>query len=176
MTSGASYFDPMRGYVTPPDDYETDTGASIKDILKALERGDKSDEHYDDVERLLYKYQIFVSEGIRENIAKHKGVSWYLVDKPGEGRALISYQDGPSGEWLRECFADEVPLWLIMSLLRTIARRKPLGDGDADDTIERADRLDTEYEGVKDNRATERGGLDVVTYLSYLGKRGDDGD
>lgn len=176
MTGGASYFDPERGYVTPSDDYEADTSASLKEIIKALARGDTSDDLYDAVERLIYKYQIFVLQGIREDIAKHKGVSWYLVDKLDEQRALISYQDGPHGEWCYECYADEVPLWLLTSLFRRIARRKPLGDQDADDTIAHVDRLDTEYESVKDKRATERGGLDVITYPSYLRKRGCYGD
>ena len=139
-----TYFDPMRGYATPADDYESETSASLKDIIAALKVGEKSDgaelsiDIYDAVERLLYKYQIFVLQGIRENIANHKGVSWYLVDKCNQDdkRALISYQDGPRADWFHECYADEVPLWLLMALFRRIARRKPLGDQEADDTIQ----------------------------------------
>jgi len=96
---------------------------------------------------LLYKNQVFVLQGVRESMGKHTGVSWYLVEKCGseDKLALISYQDGPRAEWANECFADEVPLWLLHGLLRRIQRRKPLGDQDADDTIQRVEDLDAEY-------------------------------
>jgi hypothetical protein len=148
----SSYFDPMRGYVTPADDYESDTYGSLKDIAAALKNVESKyaivlDDLYDDVERVLYRYQVFVLQGVRESMGKHIGVSWYLVEKCGseDKRALISYRDGPRAEWANECFADEVPLWLLHGLLRRIQRRKPLGDQDADDTIARVDNLDAEY-------------------------------
>lgn len=123
----------------------------MKDITAALKRGDGgetvNDDIYDAVERLLHKHQVFVLQGVRERMGKHTGVSWYLVEKCGseDKRALISYQDGPLAEWANECFADEVPLWLLHGLLRRIKRRKPLGDQDADDTIQRVDNLDAAY-------------------------------
>jgi hypothetical protein len=142
-----TYFDPTRGYVTPGDDYESDTTASLKSITVALKAEKLSDDIYDAVERLLYKYQVFVLQGVRESMGKHTGVSWYLVEKCGseDKLASISYQDGPRAEWANECFADEVPLWLLRGLLRRIQRRKPLGDQDADDTIARVDNLDAKY-------------------------------
>jgi DNA-binding Lrp family transcriptional regulator len=148
----SSYFDPMRRYFTPAEDYESETYRSLKDITTALKNVESkhtvaSDYLYDAVERLLYRYQVFVLQGVRESMGKHTGVSWYLVEKCGseDKRALISYQDGPRAEWANECFADEVPLWLLHGLLRRIKRRKPLGDQNADDTIQYVDNLDTEY-------------------------------
>lgn len=139
-----TYFDPLRGYVTLGDDYESDTTASVKIIMAALKAEKLSDDLYDAVERSLHKYQVFVKQGVRETIAKHKGISWYLTDSR-DGRALISYQDGPRAEWANNCYADEVPLWLLIGLIRRIARRKPLGDQDADETIARVHNLDAEY-------------------------------
>lgn len=156
----ASHFDPARGWVAPEDIYESDTNASLKDIISVLKTGvEPSNEIYDAVERLLYKYQVFVLQGIRENIADHRGVSWYLVDKCNQDdkRALISYQDGPSGEWCLKCFADEVPLWLLMGLVRRIQRRKPLGDQDADDIIRAVGRLDDDYVNERESRAALKG-------------------
>lgn len=170
--SDGIYFDPIAGWVTPADTYETDTGASLKSIMAALHDGEANNDVFDAVERLLYKYQIFILQGIRQNIAKHKGVSWYLVDKgdSGDKRALISYQDGPDAEWCHECYADEVPLWLLMALLRRIAQHKPLGDQGASDVIGRVDAIDTKYDAAK--QATERGGLNIMSYSSYLRQRG----
>jgi hypothetical protein len=139
-----TYFDPMWGYVTVGDDYESDTTASLKIIMATLKVEEISDDMYDAVERFLYKYQVFVRQGVRETIANHTGVSWYLTDSR-DGRALIAYQDGPHAEWANDCYADEVPLWLLIGLIRRIARRKPLGDQDADETITRVDDLAAAY-------------------------------
>lgn len=141
-----SYFDQNLGYVTPADGYESDTHRSLKQIVAALKAGGGavSNDIYDSAERLLYKYQVFVKQGVRETVAKHTGVSWYLTDGP-DGRALISYQDGARAEWVNDCYADKVPLWLIIGLFRRIQRRKPLGDQEADDTIAAVDTADAEY-------------------------------
>src|SRR5665647_1044912 len=174
-----TYFDPYRGYVTPSENCESDAYGSLKDVTAALKNVESKhtmppDDLYDAVERVLYKYQLFVLQGVREDFAKHKGVSWYLVDK-SDGRALISYQDGPSGEWFNECFADEVPLWLLISLFRRIARRKPLGDLDADDTIAKVDELNAVYvsdqdeSDIEENRARR---LNVRRRSGFIG----DGD
>jgi hypothetical protein len=158
-----TYFDPMRGYVTPSDDYESDTTASLKSIVVALKAEMLSDDIYDAVERLLYRYQVFIRQGIRENMGNHKGVSWYLTDSPADARAFISYQEGPRAEWLNDCFADEVPVWLLVSLFRRIARHKPLGDQDADETISRIDDLDAAYFRAKERQELEKnlGGFSV---------------
>jgi hypothetical protein len=132
----------------PVDDYESDTRRSLKKVIAELKRAEAvtpSNDPYDAVEHLLYKYQIFVRQGVRESFgAQHKKVSWYLTERD-DGRALISYQDGAGAEWLNDCYADEVPLWLLISLFRRIQRRKPLGDQDADETIARALDLDATY-------------------------------
>lgn len=142
------YFDPMRGHVSAADEYKSETNASVKDVIWALKTAEPSNETYDAVERLLYKYSNFVRQGIRENIANHKGVSWYLTED-ATGRAFISYQDGPAGEWLNDCYADEVPLWLLIFLFNRIARRKKLGDQTADETIARVKAVDAEYVSEK---------------------------
>lgn len=171
--SSGSYFDPQRGYVTPDDDYESNTHQSIKDIIAALNKGGEvPNSIYDAVVRLLYKYQVFVKQGVREDFGKpHKGVSWYLTDG-ADRRALISYQDGPHAEWLNGCFSDEVPLWLLLGLFKRIQRRKPLGDQDTDDTIKRVDELDTAYE--RHEQETERDGLTVLRHPSYFRGPNDD--
>lgn len=149
-----TYFDPNRGYVVPAEDYESDTYGSLKDVAAVLKNVESKqtmlpDDLCDAAERLLYKYQIFVLQGVRENIGtRHKDVSWYLVER-GDGRALISYQDGMHGEWCNECYADEVPLWLLIALFRRIARRKPLGDQVADDTIVAVATADEEFSALK---------------------------
>jgi len=59
------------------------------------------------------------------------------------GRVYVSYQDG--GEWFDDCYTDELPLWLLLSILRAIRRRKPLGDQAADETIAQVYDLGAEY-------------------------------
>jgi hypothetical protein len=146
-----SFFSPVDGWAMLGDEYASETQDCLKDIMAALRIVESKqippDDLCDAVERLLYKYQVFVRQGVRESIGKHTDVSWYLVEKCGSAdkRALISYQDGPQAEWENECFADEVPLWLLRGLLRRIQRRKPLGDQDADDTIVSVDNLDAAY-------------------------------
>jgi hypothetical protein len=133
--------------------------------LKAHEKrgSELSNEICDSVERLLYKYEVFVKQGVRERFAKHSSVSWYLTDSPIDAKAFISYQDGPRAEWANDCYADEVPLWLLVGLFRRIQRRKPLGDQDADETISRIDDLDAAFVRAKDRQELEKnlGGLSV---------------
>jgi hypothetical protein len=155
-----TYFDPYRGFVTPCENCESDAYGSLKDVTAALKNVESKhtmppDDLCDAVERVLYKYQLFVLQGVREDFASHRGVSWYLVDK-GDGRALISYQDGSGADWANNCFADEVPLWLLMGLFRRIQRRKPLGDQEADETIKRVDDADAAYVATGRERDAER--------------------
>jgi hypothetical protein len=147
VTDGG-YFDPICGWVAPSDVQDRDTNRSLKEVIAELKGGALWNDLCHAVEQLLYTYQVFVRQGIRKEIAKHKGVSWYLTESD-DGRALISYQDGPGGEWANDCYADEVPLWLLIGLFRKIQRRKPLGDQDADETIASVDDLDAEYEQLK---------------------------
>lgn len=157
------YFDPMFGWVTPSDVHESDTHRSLKEVTAALKRASNgatlSDEIYDDVERLLYNDQVFVRQGVCEDIATHKGVSWYLTLLEGDERALINYQDGAHAEWCNDRYADEVPLWLLISLFRRIARRKPLGDQKADETIQSVDALDAAYVRAGSMRDLEKLGI-----------------
>lgn len=161
-----SNFSPNLGCVAASDLHESDTHRNLRQIIAALKLDIIADEVYVAVERLLYEYQLLVLQGVRENMGKHTGVSWYLVEKCGseDKRALISYQDGPRAEWANECFADEVPLWLLHGLLRRIQRRKPFGDQDADDTIQRVDKLDAEYVQKISNQPH---------YASYVGDADD---
>ena len=150
----------MLGWVAPSDVHESDTTASLEEVMAALKRASNgatlSDEIYDAAECLLYTYFNVVRQGVRERFTKqHMGVSWYLTERTDE-RSLISYQDGPGAEWLNECYADEVPLWLLIGLFRRIWRRKPLGDQKADETISRVDALDAEYVKEQAKRDLER--------------------
>jgi hypothetical protein len=154
-----SYFDPWRGHVMPVDDYESDTQRSLKEVTAELKRGEAatlSNDLYDAVEHLLYKYQIFVRQGVRENFGtKQKNVSWYLTERDDE-RGLINYQDGAGAEWCNDCYADEVPLWLLIGLFRRIQRRKPLGDQKADETLARVDATDREYVKAKEMQELQK--------------------
>lgn len=141
---GGADFDPLRGHTTPSDEHESETNRSLKQIIAELKQGDAPDTLFDAVECLLWKYVVFIRQGIRQTIAGHKGVSWYLTDGP-DSRALITYQDGSAVEWNNECYADEVPLWLLLSLLRRITRHKPLGDQEADETIKAVGDLDADF-------------------------------
>jgi hypothetical protein len=161
MTDGphsTTYFDPMRGYVTPEDDYVSDTYGSLKDVLTTLKNLEKAgttapDDFYTAVERVLYRYNIFIQHGVREDFGKqHKGVSWYLVELV-DGRDVITYQDGVGHEWCDLCLADEVPLWLLIGLLHRIKSRKKLGDQRSDEIIEGVYKLDADY--VSDQEARE---------------------
>lgn len=164
-----SYFDPLHGWVAPEDGFETNTYGSLKDISAALRNVEKKgviapDDLYGTVERLLFKYENFIQQSVRQDFGKRHGVSWYLVDKYDAGNryALISYQDGPRAEWVNGCYADELPLWLLMGLFRRIQRRKPLGDQEADDTIAAVESLDAEY--VQAQHDKHRPHLNIVPH------------
>ena len=146
-----AYFDPIQGrYITPETDGVTSTYASLKVITAALANAEKlsvlvPDDIHDAVDHLLYYYINLVRHGIREDFGHlHGGVSWSLMPDDFMHRALISYQEGP-GEWAVDCFSDEVPLWLLVGLLRRVARRKPLGDQNSDDVIKAVDAMDAAY-------------------------------
>ena len=154
-------FDPMLGWVMPSDVHESETARSLKEVMAALRHASDgatlSDEIYDDAEHLLYTHANLVRQGVRERFTKkHVGVSWYLTFLEGDERALISYQDGPGAEWLNECYADAIPLWLLIGLFRRIWRRKPLGDQKADHAISKIDVLDAEYVRSKQKRELEK--------------------
>jgi hypothetical protein len=156
------YFDPMLGWLTPADVHESDTTKSLKEVMAALKHASGSDvlsdEIYDAVERLLNTYANLVRQGVREKITTlHTGVTWYLTLR--DERAFISYQDGPGAEWFNECYADEAPLWLLIGLFRRIARRKPLGDQKANETISRVDALDVESVRAESVRDLEKLGI-----------------
>ena len=130
-------FDPIRGWVTPEDDYIGDTTASLKDIIKTVKSDrEKPDALYNDVERVLFTYCFSPIPLIRHGRVRHERrvVEWHLVEslrKPDH--ALICYFDG--GEWFDDCYADEIPVWLLLTILRKIQRCKPLGDQKTNETI-----------------------------------------
>jgi hypothetical protein len=132
---------------------ESDTNRSLKEVMAELKQGDAPDSVFDSVELLLWKYATLIRQGIRQDIGSHKGVSWYVVDAP-EARVYISYQDGPRAEWNNDCYVDELPLWLLLSLFRRIQRRKPLGDQKTDETIQAVDNLNAGYKQLKQERGT----------------------
>ena len=132
MTDGI-YFDPSQGWVTPADEYESDTGASLRAVIRALKaKGEKPDALFDAVERLLFKYANLVRHGqTRRDGTK---INWFIYDSPNKrGNVLISFSD--RGEWCDDCYSNEVPLWLLIAILRKLGRIKPLGDQKADETI-----------------------------------------
>ncbi len=162
-----TYFDPMFGWVTPADVYESDTRRSLKEFMAKLSSGGEvlSDEIYDAVERLLYTYANLVRQGVRERITRsHTGVTWYLTLR--DERAFISYQDGPRAEWLNECYADEAPLWLLIGLFRRIAQRKPLGDAQADVTIKKVRDMEAAY--VRTKREESLRGIRLTTRPTFF--------
>lgn len=164
-------FDPMFGWIMPSDVHESDTTASLKEVMAALKRANKGacllDELYDAAERLLYIYANLVRQGVRERITtSHTGVTWYLTLR--DERAFISYQDGPRAEWLNECYADEVPLWLLIGLFCRIARRKPLRDAQADVTIKKVRDMDAAY--VRTKREESLRGIRLTTRPTFFEK------
>jgi len=117
-----------------------------------------------------------VRQGVRESFGtQHKNVSWYLTER-GDERALINYQDGAGAEWRNDCYADEVPLWLLLALFRRIQRRKPLGDQDADETIAQVRAIDVEYTKAKEMQELRKLlGFGNDPQSSSLSGDGDDG-
>lgn len=149
-------FDHYLGWHEP--EVKSDTYGSLKEVLATLKNIEGKgvvapDDFYTAVERLLFKYSLFVQHGVRESFSTHKNVTWYLVE--ADERAYITYQDGIDHEWFKCCFADEVPLWLLIGLVRRIERRKPLGDQKADETIESLDKLEIAYKVEKERRENE---------------------
>jgi hypothetical protein len=139
------YFDPLVGWVTPEESYETNIYASLREISSALKNGADSDVLYSAVERVLYTYLNFIRQGVRQSFGDHKGVSWYIVPDFENERGLINYQDGPTAEWENNCYADEVPVWLLTGLLRRIKLKKPLGDPFTDETIKAVNDAEFEF-------------------------------
>lgn len=122
-----------RCRLSPEDDYESDTGASLKAVISALKsKGEKPDALFDAVEQLLFEYLYLVRHGqMRQDGSK---VQWFIYDNPSKrGHVLISFSD--CGEWCDDCYSDEIPLWLLIAILRKLGRNKPLGDQKADKTI-----------------------------------------
>jgi hypothetical protein len=165
MTS-EGYFSQIEGrWVSPEHDYESDTDASLKAIVRALKsEGEKPDEVYDAVERLLFKYNVLVRHGSTRH--DKRTVLWHLTEHPREeGRALISFYD--NGNWFDDCYSDEVPLWLLLVIVRQIQRRKPLGDQEADETISLVRWIDVEYHEQKRD-VTGAGKLNRTRYAAYV--------
>jgi hypothetical protein len=142
---GGVHFDPLVGWVTPEDSYEMNIYASLREISSALKMGADSDVLYSAVERVLYTYLNFIRQGVRQRFESHKDVSWYIVPDAENERGLINYQDGAFAEWENDCYADEVPVWLLAGLLRQIKLKKPLGDQFTDETIKAVNDAEFEF-------------------------------
>jgi hypothetical protein len=121
----SSYFDSKEGrWVTPEYEIIGDTGANLKTVIASLAT-DKPD--YDGVDQLFYKYFVLIRHG--ETTHTHKTVEWFLNESV-TGTVTVSFKDGST--WEDDCYCDEIPMWLLLSILRAIQRRKPLGDLEAD--------------------------------------------
>jgi hypothetical protein len=59
------------------------------------------------------------------------------------GQVLISFHEG--GQWRDDCSADEIPLWLLIAILRQVSRRKPLDDQKAEETINAVYQTERDY-------------------------------
>jgi len=131
-----SYFDSKEGrWVNPEDEYIGNTEANLKTIIASLATNNPD---YDGVDEALDKYFIIVRHG--ETTHTRETVEWFL-NEGATGKVTISYKDGST--WEDDCFCDEIPMWLLLSILRAIQRRKPLGDGQTDETIKKVRALET---------------------------------
>jgi hypothetical protein len=182
VKADAPVFDPYSGWSLPSDDYNNETYGSLKDILAALKKIDKSgvvapDDFYSEVERVLNRYSVFIQHGVRETFGKsHKDVSWYLVDT-NDGRCVVTYQDGIGHEWRDLCLSDELPLWLLIGLLNRIKGRKKLGDQATDETIERVKGVDKAYNDESERREVDENKdrtLNILKRSRIFGGGGDE--
>jgi len=150
-------FDPTHRWVEPGDEYESDTGASLRAVIRAVKsKGEKPDALFDAVEQLLFEYLYLVRHGqMRHDGSK---VQWFIYANPSKrGHVLISFLD--RDEWCDDCYSDEVPLWLLIAILGKLGRIKPLGDQKADETIASVRAIDNAYFVAK---RFEDGGLVAV--------------
>jgi len=116
-------------------------------------KGEKPEALFEAVERLLFEYAYLVRHGQ----TRHDGrkVEWFTYDSPSKrGHILISFSD--RDEWCDDCYSDEVPLWLLIAILRKLRRIKPLGDQKANETIAAVHEIDNAYSVAK---RFEDGGL-----------------
>jgi hypothetical protein len=144
------YFDQDVGEWTCTEDKVTsNTGVNLKTVKTVIASlstlsTDKAD--FDGVDELLYKYFELIRHG--ETTHSRKPYEWSLNEGLA-GTVTISYNDG--SEWFDDCFVDEVPMWLLLSMLRAIQRKKPLGDQKADETIKKVQDADSDYVKIKQN-------------------------
>jgi hypothetical protein len=133
-----TYFDPMQGWTSPEEEYIGDTGADLKTVIASI--ADPTNETFVQVDQLLYDYFNIVRHGETTHLTKK--VEWILNDT-ATGKITVSYKD--SAEWFDDVYTDELPKWLLISILRTIQRHKPLGDQKADETIAWVNDLEARY-------------------------------
>jgi len=132
------YFDPGAGrWITPEDEFIGDTGASVKDIIAELH--DPSNDTYDRIDWALYTYYSMIRHGETSHLGKR--VEWFLNEELGH--VYISFKD--NGEWFDDCYADEVPVYLLLAILRAVQRKKPLGDEETDETAKTVQDLEAVY-------------------------------
>ena len=146
--TGQGYFSEIEGcWLFPEDNYESDTGASLRTVIRVLKsKGEKPDSLFEAVERLLFEYIHLVRHGQ----TRHDGrkVEWFIYDSPStSGHVVISFFD--RDEWRDDCYSEEVPLWLLIAILRKLSRIKPLGDQKADEAMAALHAANTKYEQLK---------------------------
>jgi hypothetical protein len=135
------YFDPGTGrWITPEDEFTGDTGASVKEIKGIIaELHDPSNDTYDRIDRVLYTYYSMLRHGETSHLGKR--VEWFLNEELG--RVYISFKDG--GEWFDDEYAEDVPVYLLLAILRAVQRKKPLGDHETDETAKTVRDLEAVY-------------------------------
>ncbi len=132
------YFDPGAGrWITPEDEFMGDTAASVKGIIAELH--DPSNDTYDRIDRVLYTYYSMIRHGETSHLGKR--VEWFLNEELG--RVYISFKD--DGEWFDDEYAEDVPIYLLLAILRAVQRKKPLGDQETDETAKTVRGLEAAY-------------------------------
>jgi hypothetical protein len=157
-----AFFSDTEGrWINPEDEYIGNTGADLKTIIAAL--SNPTNETFDKIDQLLYDYFVLIRHG--ETTHTHKNVEWFL-NESATGKVTISYKDGST--WADDCFSDELPMWLLLSILRAIQRRKPLGDQKADEVIK--DVRDAEADFVQHRRVDSLKGVTLNVRPTFFGR------
>lgn len=143
-----SFFSDANGrWIDPENEYIGDLNADLKTIMAGL--SNPTNELYDEIDQVLYQYFEIIRHG--ETRLLGKNIEWVLFES-AVGRVVTSYKDG--SEWVDERFSEELPKWLLNAILRQLGRKKPLGDQAADEVLQKARDVETEYIANKAREST----------------------
>lgn len=148
----------MNYFSATADDHEV----SLKAVLAALTN--PSYETWVKIDQLLYDYFELIRHGETRHLTKL--IEWIAFESP-TGRVVISYKDG--SEWFDELFSDEVPKWLLNSILSKLERRKPLGDQSANEVLQEARDVEIEYIKNKSRELSPRIRLNTRRFVDRKG-------